>query len=129
LTTLRLGTREFGVDDRAVMAIVNRTPDSFFDQGAHVDLASAMSAVDLAVDQGAAIIDVGGVKAGPGETVEVGEEIRRTAAFVAAVRRRHPSLVISVDTWRAEVGRAVCEAGADLLNDAWQGFDPGLDER
>jgi dihydropteroate synthase len=45
---------------------------------------------------------------------------------VAAVRRRHPSLVISVDTWRAEVGRAVCEAGADLLNDAWQGFDPGL---
>jgi dihydropteroate synthase len=66
------------------------------------------------------------VKAGPGETVEVGEEIRRTAAFVAAVRRRHPSLVISVDTWRAEVGRAVCEAGADLLNDAWQGFDPGL---
>jgi dihydropteroate synthase len=60
LTTLRLGTREFGVDDRAVMAIVNRTPDSFFDQGAHVDLASAMSAVDLAVDQGAAIIDVGG---------------------------------------------------------------------
>jgi dihydropteroate synthase len=126
VTTLRLGSREFGADDRAVMAIVNRTPDSFFDQGAHVDLAAAMSAVDTAVDQGAAIIDVGGVKAGPGEPVDGAEEIRRTAAFVAAVRRRHPSLVISVDTWRAEVGRAACEAGADLLNDAWQGSDPGL---
>ena len=82
--------------------------------------------VDLAVEQGAAIVDVGGVKAGPGEPVDSDEEIRRTASFVAAVRRRHPSLVISVDTWRAEVGRAACEAGADLLNDAWQGFDPGL---
>ena len=46
--------------------------------------------------------------------------------FVAAVRRRHPTLPISVDTWRAGVGRAACGAGADLLNDAWQGADPGL---
>ena len=47
MTTLRLGQREFGVDDRAVMAIVNRTPDSFFDQGAYLDDAAAMSGVDL----------------------------------------------------------------------------------
>jgi dihydropteroate synthase len=66
------------------------------------------------------------VKAGPGADVPVAEEIARTAPFVAAVRRRHADLVISIDTWRAEAGRAVCEAGADLLNDAWQGADPGL---
>src|SRR4029078_5086114 len=54
------------------------------------------------------------------------EEVRRVVPFVAAVRRRHPTLPIRVDTWRAGVGRAACEAGADLLNDAWQGADPGL---
>lgn len=123
---LRLGAREFGDDELVVMAIVNRTPDSFFDQGAYLDDSAAMAAVDDAVENGAAIVDVGGVKAGPGEPVPADEEIARTAPFVAAVRRRHPELVISVDTWRASVGRAACEAGADVLNDAWQGADPGL---
>lgn len=124
--TLRLGAREFGTDELVVMAIVNRTPDSFFDQGAHVADRAALAAVDLAVEQGAAIVDIGGVKAGPGEVVPVEQEVARVAPFVSAVRRRHPDLVISVDTWRAEVGRAVCAAGADLLNDAWQGADPDL---
>jgi dihydropteroate synthase len=124
--TLRLGAREFAPEDHAVMAVVNRTPDSFFDQGAFVADDAAMAAVDLAVEQGAEIVDLGGVKAGPGDPVDTTEEIRRTAGLVAAVRRRHPDLVISVDTWRAEVGRAVCAAGADLLNDPWQGADPGL---
>ena len=50
-------------------------------------------------------------------------------AFVARVRAAYPDLVISVDTWRAEVGRAVCEAGADLLNDAWGGADPRAGRR
>jgi dihydropteroate synthase len=84
--------------------------------------------VEQAVAEGAAIIDIGGVKAGPGEEVTAEEEVRRTVGFVAEVRRRFPDVVISVDTWRAEVGEAVCEAGADLLNDAWGGVDPGLAE-
>jgi dihydropteroate synthase len=125
-STLRLGPLEVGPLDQVVMAIVNRTPDSFFDQGAYLDDAAAMAAVDAAVEQGAALVDLGGVKAGPGAEVDEAEEVRRVAPFVAAVRRRHPRLAISVDTWRAAVGRAACEAGADLLNDAWQGFDPGL---
>ncbi|MEO7982128.1 MAG: dihydropteroate synthase [Sporichthyaceae bacterium] len=108
------------------MAVVNRTPDSFFDQGAYLDDAAAMTAVDTAVEHGAALVDLGGVKAGPGDDVDEAEEVRRVAPFVAAVRRRHPRLAISVDTWRAGVGRAACDAGADLLNDAWQGSDPGL---
>ncbi len=124
--TLRLGPLEVGAHDQVVMAIVNRTPDSFFDQGAYVDDAAAMAAVDAAVEQGAALVDLGGVRAGPGGAVDEAEEVRRVAPFVAAVRRRHPGLAISVDTWRAGVGRAACEAGADLLNDAWQGADPDL---
>ncbi|MFP8940463.1 dihydropteroate synthase [Streptomyces fenghuangensis] len=125
---LRLGRREFGEHETVVMAIVNRTPDSFYDRGATFRDGPALDRVEQAVAEGAAIIDIGGVKAGPGEEVSAEEEVRRTAGFVAEVRRRWPDVVISVDTWRHEVGEAVCEAGADLLNDAWGGVDPKLAE-
>ncbi|MFP8883673.1 MULTISPECIES: dihydropteroate synthase [Streptomyces] len=125
---LRLGRREFGEHETVVMAIVNRTPDSFYDRGATFRDEPALDRVEQAVAEGAAIIDIGGVKAGPGEEVSAEEEVRRTAGFVAEVRRRWPDVVISVDTWRHEVGEAVCEAGADLLNDAWGGVDPKLAE-
>ncbi|MET7507396.1 dihydropteroate synthase [Streptomyces albidoflavus] len=125
---LRLGRREFGPHEPVIMAIVNRTPDSFYDQGATFDDLPALERVDRAVAEGAAIVDIGGVKAGPGDEVDAAEEARRTVGFVARVRERHPSVVISVDTWRHEVGEAVCEAGADVLNDAWGGVDPKLAE-
>jgi dihydropteroate synthase len=115
--------------DRAlVMAIVNRTPDSFYDRGATFAGNAARAAVDRSVDAGADLVDIGGVKAGEGPVVDVGEEIDRVVPFVAEVRERHPDLVISVDTWRHEVGRKACEAGADLLNDTWGGADPKLVE-
>ena len=123
---LRLGRAEFGTDDYAVMAIVNRTPDSFFDRGATFADAAALDRVDQVVAEGAAIVDIGGVKAGHGEEVTVTEELRRTAPFVAEVRARHPALVLSVDTWRAPVARELCAAGADLVNDTWSGADPDL---
>jgi dihydropteroate synthase len=66
------------------------------------------------------------VKAAPGQVVTVEEEIERTVPFVAAVRAEFPHLIISVDTWRHEVGDAVYAAGADVLNDAWGGWDPQL---
>ncbi len=122
---LRLGRRTFGDDETVVMAIVNRTPDSFYDRGATFADDAALAAVDRAVAEGAGIIDVGGVKAGPGAEVDAAEEIRRTASFVAAVRARY-DVAISVDTWRAEVGRVACAECADLLNDAWGGHDPEL---
>ncbi|MFF8725135.1 dihydropteroate synthase [Streptomyces sp. NPDC015171] len=125
---LRLGRREFGPHEPVIMAIVNRTPDSFYDRGATFRDEPALARVERAVAEGAAIIDIGGVKAGPGDEVTAEEEAHRTVGFVAEVRRRFPDVVISVDTWRAEVGEAVCEAGADLLNDAWGGVDPGLAE-
>jgi dihydropteroate synthase len=125
---LRLGRRTFAPGELVVMAIVNRTPDSFFDRGATYADAAAMAAVDRAVAEGAGIVDIGGVKAGPGPSVDPAEELRRTVGFIEAVRSRHPGVVISADTWRAEVGAAAVEAGADLLNDTWGGPDPGLAE-
>jgi dihydropteroate synthase len=123
---LRLGSRSFGPDRLVVMAIINRTPDSFFDKGATFGLDAALAAVDAAVADGAEIVDIGGVKAGPGEDVDTAEELRRTVPLVVAVRAAHPDLVISVDTWRAAVAAEVANAGADLINDAWGGADPEL---
>lgn len=123
---MRLGRHTFAADAMLVMAIVNRTPDSFYDRGATFAEDTAMERVDLVVEQGADIVDIGGVKAAPGGDVDVAEEIDRVAGLVARVREAHPQLVISVDTWRAEVGEEVCRAGADVLNDAWGGVDTGL---
>ena len=125
---LTLGRRSFADDDLLVMAILNRTRDSFYDRGATYAEDKALDRVRAVVAAGADVVDIGGVKAGPGEDVDVEEEIRRTVPIVAAVRAEFPELVISVDTWRSEVGREVCDAGADLLNDAWGGFDPRLAE-
>jgi dihydropteroate synthase len=123
---LQLGRRRFGGDELLIMAIVNRTPDSFYDKGATFEFETALDRVRAVVADGAEIVDIGGVKAAPGTVVSVAEEIDRTVPFVAAVRAEFPDVVISVDTWRAAVGDAACAAGADMLNDAWGGWDPEL---
>jgi dihydropteroate synthase len=110
------------------MAIVNRTPDSFFRPGLTWEDSAAMERVHEVVAEGADIVDIGGVPAKPGSEVSPAEEIRRVAAFIAAVRAAYPELVISADTWRHEVARAACEAGADLLNDTWGGWDAATAE-
>lgn len=108
------------------MAVVNRTADSFWERARAVDTSAAVAAVDRAVADGADLVDIGGVRAGRGPVVTVAEEIDRVLPVVEAVRRAHPDLPVSVDTWRAEVAEAVAQAGADLLNDTWAGYDPGL---
>ncbi|ADB34187.1 dihydropteroate synthase [Kribbella flavida DSM 17836] len=123
---LRLGARTFGANEFALMAIVNRTPDSFYDRGATFATDAAYDAIGQAVADGADLVDIGGVKAGYGEPVSETEELRRTVDFVAGIRSRHPDLVISVDTYRSGVARRVGEAGADLINDTWAGADPGI---
>lgn len=115
-------------DRPLVMAIVNRTPDSFYDRGATFAEQAAVRAVRRAVAAGADIVDIGGVKAGPGADVEVAEEVRRVVPFLARVRAEFPELVLSVDTWRHEVGRLACAEGADLINDTWARSDPELAE-
>ncbi|USX44535.1 dihydropteroate synthase [Dietzia kunjamensis] len=118
--------RPVPVDRPLVMAIVNRTPDSFYDRGATFTDTAAMARVDEVVAAGADILDIGGVKAGPGDLVDAAEETRRVVPFVEAVRVRHPDVLISIDTWRGEVARRALAAGADLVNDTWAGHDPGV---
>ena len=123
---LRLGPLVVRPGEHAVMAIINRTPDSFYDRGSTYALDAALERVDAVVAEGASIVDVGGVKAGPGDEVDVATELRRVVPFVEAVATAHPDVVVSVDTWRADVAREVIPAGARLLNDTWSGADPDL---
>lgn len=110
------------------MAIINRTPDSFYDRGATFADSAALARVTEVIAEGAGIVDIGGVKAGPGQEVDAAEEIDRVVPTIAAVHQRHPEITISVDTWRAEVAEAAIVAGAGLVNDTWAGHDPELVE-
>ena len=127
-SALRLRGRTFDAGRPAVMAIVNRTTDSFWSGNRHGDLASARRALDAAVEAGADIVDVGGVRAGQeGEVVTAEQEVERVVPFLARAREDHPDLVLSLDTWRSEVARvAAAEAGLDLVNDTWAGHDRDL---
>ena len=125
---LRLGRQVFAPSQLLVMAIVNRTPDSFFQPGVTWAEHAAMARVHAVVAEGADIIDIGGVPAKPGGTVDAAEEIRRVVPFIAAVHDAYPDTVISVDTWRHEVAREACAAGASLVNDSWGGWDSQLAE-
>lgn len=111
-----------------VMAIVNRTPDSFYDHGATHAFDAAVERAGAVIAAGAGIVDIGGVKAGPGEFVSISEEIDRVVPVIAAVHEAFPETTISVDTWRAEVAELAVDAGASLINDTWAGHDPELVE-
>ena len=124
---LLLRGRRFDAGRPAVMAIINRTDDSFFGGGRHADLGAALVALDAALEEGADIVDVGGVRAGQdGPDVSVSEEIRRVIPFLEEARSRHPDVVLSLDTWRSEVAREAVPVGLDLVNDTWAGHDPDL---
>lgn len=124
---LRLRGRTFDSSTPAVMAIINRTSDSFFAANRHADLESALSALESAVEAGADIVDVGGVRAGQeGEDVSAQQEMDRVLPFLQHARAQYPELVLSLDTWRAEVAREAGRLGLDLVNDTWAGHDPEL---
>jgi dihydropteroate synthase len=117
----------FDASRPAVMAIINRTSDSFFAENRHVDLDSALAALEAAVAAGADIVDVGGVRAGQeGEAVSAQQEMDRVLPFLEAARSQFPELVLSLDTWRSEVAREAGRIGLDLVNDTWAGHDPEL---
>lgn len=118
-----------GADGLAVvMAIVNRTPDSFYDQGKTNSLELAVARAGEVIAQGAGIVDIGGVKAGPGDVVDTVEEIDRVVPTIAAVHAAYPDVTISVDTWRSAVAEEAIKAGASLVNDTWAGHDPELSQ-
>jgi dihydropteroate synthase len=124
---LVLRGRTFNAGRPAVMAIINRTDDSFFHGSRHADLGSATAALHQAVEDGADLVDVGGVRAGQeGPPVSAAEEIARVVPFLEKARDAYPELILSLDTWRSEVAHSAGAVGLDLVNDTWAGHDPGL---
>jgi dihydropteroate synthase len=122
----RIGARTFDFSrEVAVMAIVNRTPDSFFDRGATFELGRAVSAALAAANDGAGLVDVGGVPFGKGPAVSLQEEIDRVVPLVEAIRAAS-EVAISVDTQVAEVARLSIRAGASVVNDTSGLNDPDM---
>jgi dihydropteroate synthase len=120
----RLGERVHDVTDRTlVMGVLNRTPDSFFDRGETFALDALLRRAEQLVDDGADVLDVGGVKAGPGPEVTETEELDRVVPTLDGLRARF-DIPLSVDTWRATVLGAACRAGAVLGNDISGFADP-----
>ena len=105
------------------MGILNRTPDSFYDRGSYWAFDDFLAKADRLVVDGADFLDVGGVKAGPGEEVSESEELDRVVPAVEALRSRF-DVPLSVDTWRASVAAAGFEAGAVVGNDISGFADP-----
>jgi dihydropteroate synthase len=122
----RIGGRDFDFQRQvAVMGIINRTPDSFYDQGRTFALPKAVTAVREAVAAGADWVDIGGQPFAPGPEIPVAEELDRVLPVIEAARAGAPA-VISIDTYRPEVARRAIEAGAGVVNDTSGLRDPGL---
>lgn len=120
----RLGTREIDFSRRiAAMAIVNRTPDSFYDGGATYGLDAAVASGTAAFDAGADLVDVGGVKFAPGPALPVDEEIERVVPVVRELAQVGP---VSVDTFQPAVAAAAIAAGAAVVNDTTGVHDPAM---
>ncbi|WP_412523764.1 dihydropteroate synthase [Brachybacterium sp. GU-2] len=112
-----------------VMGIVNRTQDSFFDEGRTWRLEQAVAAGIRAAEEGADIVDVGGVKFAPGDPLDPAEEAARVVPVIERLRRELPGeVLLSVDTFHASVARAALEVGADLINDTTGLSDPRMAE-
>lgn len=104
-------------DTPHLMGIVNVTPDSFYDGGATARPEAAVQRSLELFDQGATVIDVGGMTARPGPVLTPADELARVLPVLEGIRAAGCDAVISVDTYRAEVAAAVLDAGADLIND------------
>jgi dihydropteroate synthase len=121
---LELGPKTYDLTTRSlVMGILNRTPDSFYDRGEYWDPDAFYRKADALAAQGADLLDIGGVKAGPGPEVTEAEELDRVVPAIAALHDRF-DVPLSVDTWRASVAAAAYEAGAVIGNDISGFADP-----
>jgi dihydropteroate synthase len=127
----KIGTRVLELGRRTlIMGIVNVTPDSFSDGGLYVDASKAVAHAERLLDEGAAMVDIGGESTRPGATV-IGaepasgkpaavteeEEKRRVLPVIRDLKRRRPQAIVSVDTFKSGVARAAVEEGAEIVND------------
>jgi len=114
----------------AVMGILNITTDSFFDGGSYLSTDSQLRHVEVMIREGASIIDIGAISSRPGaEEVCQTSELERLLPAIRAIRQNFPGAIISVDTHRPLIARAVVENGADMINDIYGGrFESGMIE-
>ena len=110
------------------MGILNLTPDSFYDGGRYLSLDAQLRQVEQMLKEGASIIDIGTVSARPGadEVCQTGE-LERLLPSLKAIRHNFPGTLLSVDTYRPLIARAMAEHGADIINDIYGGrFEAGM---
>ena len=133
-----LGTRSLELGKRTlIMGIVNVTPDSFSDGGQFLDPALAVAHGERLLAEGADILDIGGESTRPGAHVEMPgkndasknrvanarpvvtaeEELKRVLPVIAELKKKHPTAVLSIDTYKTSVARAAVNAGAEIVND------------
>jgi dihydropteroate synthase len=127
--SLNCGGKLFDLSTPKVMGIVNVTPDSFYDGGKLDDPERMLDHIRRMVNEGADILDVGGMSTRPGsEPVSETEEIKRLLPALQIIRNHFPDIIISVDTYRANVARmAVRDYSAGIINDISGGeLDPGM---
>lgn len=124
--TLKCGNKDIKLSHKVVMAILNITPDSFYDGGKNITEINWLNKVEVALCEGAGIIDIGAVSTRPGShEVDEKEELARLIPAIKSIIKNYPECVISVDTYRSTVANAVISEGALMINDISGGsFDP-----
>jgi dihydropteroate synthase len=128
LFTLSCNDKTLTLKTPIVMGILNATPNSFYNKGQESDLDSLLRIADKMLNDGAAILDIGGASTKPGEPlIDVARELTRVIPAIQAIRSRFPETWLSVDTYNAPVAKAALEAGADIVNDISAGtFDKDM---
>ncbi|HOS49151.1 MAG TPA: dihydropteroate synthase [Bacteroidia bacterium] len=100
------------------MGILNVTPDSFYDGGKFIEESGILKRVEEMIQQGAAIIDIGGASSRQNSAIiSVEDELLRTIKHIELIIKHFPGIIISIDTWRARVAKEAIEAGASIVND------------
>jgi len=126
--TMKIADKIFNLTQPLVMGVINLTPDSFYDGGIYQSTDDVLQKVEKMIAEGASIIDIGGCSTRPGaEIVEENEELNRVIIPIKEIRNAFPSVIISIDTVRANVAQKALESGANMINDISAGnFDKNM---
>ncbi len=126
--TLNIGGNILDLSTPIVMGVLNATPDSFYKKSRQQTVDDVLKKTEKMLEEGAAIIDIGGYSTRPGaKDISIEEEINRTTSLVAAIATRFPNTTISIDTFRAEVAKSCVSSGAKIVNDISGGsLDPNM---
>ena len=108
----------FDLSKPKVMGILNLTPDSFYDGGVHNEINNIENHVNMMVEDGMDILDIGGYSSKPGaKNISLDEEMTRVIPILKHIRKIFPDLIISIDTFRSKIASMSLDEGADMIND------------